>query len=143
MLTKTVWNSICHFYENKATEDPAIIANAFNDFFVNEASKKKEHITPSNHNKLKDFYKFQIMINLKISVQANILKTHNLQFQLSTKKRFGDTCPLSNVDVRRATDTDNIGTRLLKLAATHIAEDITFICNSSINSNCFPEKWKV
>ena len=25
---------------------------------------------------------------------------------------------------------------------THIAEDITFICNSSIDSNCFPDKWK-
>ena len=49
---------------------------------------------------------------------------------------------LSNVDVSKATGTDNIGTRLLKLAATHIAEDITFICNSSIDSNCFPDKWK-
>ena len=41
------------FYENKATEDPAIIANAFNVFFV--ASKIKDHLTLSNHDKLKDF----------------------------------------------------------------------------------------
>ena len=41
-----------------------------------------------------------------------------------------------------STGTDNIGARLLKLAAPYIAEDITFICNKSIASSCFPDKWK-
>ena len=32
--------------ENKATEDPAMITKAFNDFFFNVASKIKEPIAP-------------------------------------------------------------------------------------------------
>ena len=53
------------FYENKATEDPALIANAFKCLFVNVASKIKEHITPSNHDKPYDFYKFSNHDKLK------------------------------------------------------------------------------
>ena len=114
--------------ENKATEDPAMITNAFNDFFVNVASKIKEPITPSNHDKLKEF------CSSKISKDTSfVIPTINKEKVLKY---------LSIVDVSKATGTDNIGARLLKLAATHIAEDITFICNSSIDSNCFPDKWK-
>ena len=44
--------------------------------------------------------------------------------------------------VRRHRFSSTHGARLLKLAASHIADDITFICNSSINSNCFSDKLK-
>ena len=46
------------------------------------------------------------------------------------------------MDVSKATGTDSIGPRLLQLAAPYIADDITFICNHSINSSTFPYKWK-
>ena len=49
---------------------------------------------------------------------------------------------LSNIDISKATGTDGIGPRLLKLAAPHIAEHVTFICNHSINNSVFPNKWK-
>ena len=42
----------------------------------------------------------------------------------------------------KSTGTDNIGPRLLKLAAPHIADSLTFICNHSINNSTFPNKWK-
>lgn len=45
-------------------------------------------------------------------------------------------------DSSKATGTDSIGPRLLKLAAPYIADDITFICNHSINTSTFPNKWK-
>ena len=105
-----------------------MIANTFNDFFVNVASKIKEPITPSNHDKLKDFCSSKI--------------SQNTSFVIPTINKEKVLKHLSNVDVSKATGSDNIGTRLLKLAASHIADDITFICNSSINSNCFPDKWK-
>ena len=41
-----------------------------------------------------------------------------------------------------ATGCDNIGTRLLKIAAPYIAESVTYICNQSIITSQFPEKWK-
>ena len=34
-----------------------------------------------------------------------------------------------------------LGRFLLKLAAPHIAEHVTFICNHSINVSVFPNKW--
>ena len=49
---------------------------------------------------------------------------------------------LSNIDISKATGTDGIGPRLLKLAAPHIAEHVTFICNHSMNVSVFPNKWK-
>ena len=49
---------------------------------------------------------------------------------------------LSNIDTTKSTGTDNIGPRLLKLAAPHIVDDITFICNHSIKNSVFPSKWK-
>ena len=45
-------------------------------------------------------------------------------------------------DVSKATGTDNIGPRLLKISAPHIADDITFICKHSIRNSSFPNKWK-
>ena len=46
------------------------------------------------------------------------------------------------MDVSKATGTDLIGPRLLKLAAPYIAEEVTFICNQSISNSIFPNKWK-
>ena len=114
--------------ENASTEDPTEIANAFNDFFINVASKIKEPAEPSNHDKLEDFCKSKISDNTTFVI-PNVEKDKVLKYLL-------------NVDVSKATGTDNIGARLLKLAAPCIANDITFICNNSINSSCFPDKWK-
>ena len=82
-------------------------------FFVNVASKIKEPITPSNHDKLKDFCSSKISQDTSFVIPP-INKENVLTY-------------LSNVDLSKATGTDNIGARLLKLAATHIADDITFI----------------
>ena len=38
--------------------------------------------------------------------------------------------------------SDNIGPRLLKLAAPFIVESLIYICNKSINNSTFPDKWK-
>ena len=114
--------------EGSYTEDPSEIANMFNDFFVNAASKLKEPINPSNHDKLKEF------CNGKIS--------NDTTFEIPSVNKEKVLKYLSNVDISKATGTDNIGPRLLKLAAPCIAEGITFICNSSIRSSCFPDKWK-
>ncbi len=44
---------------------------------------------------------------------------------------------LKNIDVSKATGTDNIGPRLLKLAAPYITDSITNICNESMKTHFF------
>ena len=48
----------------------------------------------------------------------------------------------ASMDTSKATGTDMIGPRLLKHAAPFIADEVTFICNHSINNSFFPSRWK-
>ena len=106
------------------------MANTFNDFFVNVhvAENIKEPIDPSNHDKLKGYCEAKIPENvyfdMPLTNSAKVLKY------------------LQNLDVRKSTGTDEIGPRLLKLASPFIAESLAFLCNLSIRTGSFPEKWK-
>lgn len=46
------------------------------------------------------------------------------------------------MELNKATGTDSMGPRLLKIAAPYIADVITYICNHSIETSNFPRKWK-
>ena len=109
-------------------EDPTEIANEFNEFFVNVATKLKEPVPNTNHDKLKEFSQSKLPSDIKFKI-PQIQKEKVLKF-------------LSTMDVSKATGTDMIGPRLLKLAAPCIADEVTFICNHSINNSVFPNKWK-
>lgn len=109
-------------------EDPKEIANEFNEFFVNVASKLKEPVLESNHDRLKEFCQSKLPFDMKFTIP---------QIQNEKVLKF-----LSTMDTSKATGTDMIGPRLLKLAAPYIANEVTFICNHSINNSVFPNKWK-
>ena len=94
----------------------------------NIAAKIKEPINSTNHDKLKEFCKSKVFTDTK--------------FKIPSMDRKKVLKYLSNIDISKATGTDNTGPRLLKLAAPLIAADITFICNKSIGAGCFPNKWK-
>ena len=113
---------------NTHTEDPTEIANIFNNFFVNIANKLKEPVTKTDHEKLRQFCQGNLSTNTKFVI-PDIDKEKVMNF-------------LSNIDTSKSTGTDNIGPRLLNLAAPHIADSLTFICNHSINNSTFPNKWK-
>ena len=49
---------------------------------------------------------------------------------------------LKNINITKATGSDNIGPRLFKIAAPFISDSITYICNQSIITSTFPDKWK-
>lgn len=121
-------NISCVNHNGIYVEDPVEIANAFNNFFVNVAAKIKEPLVNSNHEKLKNFCNSRLPENTKFSIQA-LEKDKVLNF-------------LTAMDTSKATGTDRIGPRLLKLAAPYIADDITYICNHSIKNSTFPCKWK-
>ena len=109
-------------------EDSVEIANEFNNFFVNIASKLKEPILSTNHDKLQEFCQERLPAGTKFNIPL-IHREKVLKF-------------LTNTDISKATGTDMIGPRLLKLAAPFIADEICFICNHSITSSVFPSKWK-
>ena len=106
------------------------MANEFNNFFVNIASKLKEPVTNSNsnHEKLREFCEAKLPAETKFTIPL---------IQKETVSKF-----LSNIDINKATGIDMIGPRLLKLAAPFIDDEITFICNHSITNSVFPSKWK-
>ena len=110
------------------TEDSTGIANEFNDFFVNVASKLKEPVTNTNHIKLKEFCQTKLPADAKFVIPS-LQKEKVLKF-------------LSNIDINKATGIDMIGPRLLKVAVPYIADEITYICNHSITNFVFPNKWK-
>ena len=82
----------------------------------------------SSHDKLSDFCNSKLPENTKFNIN-NIEKDKVLKH-------------LSTMDSSKATGTDSTGPRLLKFAAPYIADDITYICNHSINKGTFPSKWK-
>lgn len=113
---------------NNETNGPADIANAFNDFFVNIAESIKESRDSANHEKLKDFCSAKI--------------PENTVFDMPLLSADYVLKSLKNTDIRKSTGTDEIGPRLLKMAAPYIAESLTYICNLSVKSGTFPERWK-
>ena len=80
----------------------------------------------SEHDKLREFCHSKLSENTEFKI-TNIGKEKVLKY-------------LTNMDVSKATGTGSIGPKLLKLAASYIADDITFICNHSINSSTFSNK---
>ena len=109
-------------------DDSTEMANEFNNFFVNIASKLKEPVVNADHDKLREFCQAKIPADAKFSIPP-VQKDKVLKF-------------LTNIDINKATGTDMIGPRLLKLSAPFIADEITFICNHSISNSFFPSKWK-
>ena len=114
--------------DNTLIENSTEMANEFNNFFVNIASKLKEPVLNTNHDKLREFCQGKLSPDTKFVIPA-ISKEKVSKF-------------LTNIDINKATGTDMIGPRLLKLAAPFITDEITFICNHSITNSVFPSKWK-
>ena len=83
---------------------------------------------PSNHEKLREYY------NSKLPTEAS--------FEIPLLSNDKVLKYLQGVDIRKSTGTDDIGPRLLKTAASYIADSLTYTCTLSIKIGTFPEKWK-
>ncbi|MCG8113419.1 MAG: reverse transcriptase domain-containing protein [Candidatus Thiodiazotropha taylori] len=110
------------------SENSEEVSNAFNNFFVQVADSIKEPILPSKHEKLQAFCRSKNPNNVNFNIPC---------LELNKVEKT-----LKSLDITKATGTDNIGPRLLKIAASEIAESITFICNCSIQNSLFPDRWK-
>lgn len=114
---------------DKIIENSQEIADEFNRFFVTVASKIKEPIVTSNFDKLKLFCERNAPDNTYFSIPL-------ISYEYVEKY-------LKHIDITKSTGSDNIGPRLLKLAAPLISDSLTYICNQSITTSTFPDKWKM
>ena len=92
------------------------------------ASRIKEPIETSDFDKLQQFCNEKIPADTYFSVP---------EISCEKVEKY-----LRNIDLTKATGSDNIGPRLLKLAAPFISDSLTYICNQSIINSTFPDKWK-
>ena len=104
------------------------IANTFNDFFINIAKNLKEPVPLSDHMKLKDYCNNKLPDDISFDMPL-LNKDKVLKF-------------LNGLDESKSTGTDDVGPRLLKMAAPFVADSLTYICNLSIKTSTFPDKWK-
>ena len=49
---------------------------------------------------------------------------------------------LKGLDIINSTETDDAGPILLRMAASFIADSLTYVCNLNIMTCTFPNKWK-
>ena len=104
------------------------IANAFNKYVANVASKLKEPIHDSNFEYIKKFVDSKVDNNVSFSIPEL-----NIAF---VRKYF------LNLDISKSTGLDDIGPRILKLSYDMISPSITFLINKSLSLGIFPNVWK-
>ena len=114
--------------DNEIVTDESILAETFNDYFVNIASKLKEPMTPPDFTKLREFVSMKFPENVEFDLPEI---DENFVFNF-----------LSTLDISKSTGLDGIGPRLLKLSSGVITKSLTFIVRKSIENGVFPLSWK-
>ena len=123
---KTI-NSKIKLEENFITKESEV-AEVFNNYFTNIASKLKEPIITSDFKLLNSF------IGSKVP--------SNTDFQIPFTNQTFIRKFLLNLNVRKSTGLDNNGPRILKLSANVITPTLLFIINKSMSTCKFPSVWK-
>lgn len=114
--------------DGQEISDSDNIATVFNKFFVSVAASLQEPVINPDFDRLKSFCNSKISNDTTFTIPP---VTFSMVEQL-----------LRTLDTNKATGSDNLGPRLLKISAPYIAESITYIYNESITSSVFPQKWK-
>ena len=103
--------------------DESILAETFNDYFVNIASKLKEPMTPPDFTKLREFVSMTFPENVEFDLPEI---DENFVFNF-----------LSTLDISKSTGLDGIGPRLLKLSSGVITKSLTFIVTNPLKMEFF------
>ena len=114
--------------DNEIVTDESVLAETFNDYFVNIASELKEPMTKPDFAKLREFVSMKIPENVTFDLPD---VDENFVFKF-----------LSTLDVSKSTGLDGIGPRLLKLSSGVIYKSLTFIVKKCIENGFFPLLWK-
>ena len=139
--TKNVWNTIrqvvpgkckstnitCLKNEDVSVTEPKDVANMLNSFFADIGPQLADKIPTINENsdRLKED-------ESKPGVKFGF---HPVSSDYVLEK-------LSALPERKATGTDDLPAKLLKLGATSIVEPVTYLINLSLATGMFPNAWK-
>ena len=102
-----------------------MVANSFNQYFTSVAQKLVEKMKPA----ATDFKDFLVHSNL-----------NSIFLYPVTPEEINDI--IANLDESKSNDSDNVPTRLIKLARNTISEHFATIANSSFLEGVFPNKLK-
>ena len=105
------------------TNDPAVIANTFNDFFVNVAGNVAKGI-PRTRKSPMDY--------LGTRNEHSFFMTPVIPMEVSDI--------ISLLNTRKSIGPNSIPTKLLKILSLHICSPLSDIINDSFQSGTFPEK---
>ena len=117
-----------HFkFKGKLITDKYVIANNFNDFFINIGPTLSSKIKPDSKASYKDFLKNKTnhVFNFQTIDRTIVLKTIN---DLPNKANCG---------------FDNLSLKLIKSIKFDILDSLTLIINQSLMSGVFPDKLKL
>ena len=113
--------------------DTSAMANILNEYFVNIAQGLKQSQTSSvsfNSSKLEEFVS---------STVDNFVTQFNIPLiTVQETQKFID-----NLSSSKATGADEISVKVLKLVSPVFVQPLTRLINLSIQSGCFPTKWKM
>ena len=105
----------------------ADLTQLFKSYLVNVASSIKEPTVHSNFEELQNYVESKVTSNTEFTIPSTIV---------TFVRKF-----LTNLNVNKSTGLDNIGPRVLTIAANVLTPSLTFIVNKSILSGEFPFSW--
>ena len=114
--------------DNEFVSSDVEIANAFNKYFANVASKLKEPIHDSNFEYIKKCVDSKVDNNVSFSIP---------EINITFVRKY-----ILNLDISKSTGLDDIGPRILKRSYGIISPSITFLINKSLSLGIFPNVWK-
>ena len=124
-------NNITELYVNDVIiSEDNLIAETFNDFFINIGSKLASKIDaqPPNEN------------DAEGTINNNISLLSTFEFSaISEEEVYSELC---NLKETKSTGLDMIPARILKIFANIIAPSITWISNLSLKRGIFVDEWK-
>ena len=128
------WPSKRHFTQDgNFINDKKVIANVFNDYFVNILEDASE-ITVMDYGT--DFIE-------RLSIRTTMHKVEKETFSFELVNSSQVDCLLSSINSGKSCGHDMLHLNLLKLSASFIALPLSKIINSSIISCSYPVRWKM
>ena len=123
-------NTIIH--EEEVIENKKTMVNLFNTYFVNIGDKYTTENLYQGH--CFDQTRLNTFIEQRVPIQNQFdipLINHQFVFKY-----------INEMKGNKATGHDDVSARFIKLTAPYITDSIVKICNCSIRTGSFPDKWK-
>ena len=115
--------------DNKVTDDPEIIADAFNKFFINKIADLKEKIDPN-------------LVSDPLSKLKEVMKNNKKSFSLKTISISDLKQTIKNLKPKKSSGLDGLTQQQLKTGANILVAPLQNIFNQSITIGEFPTIWK-